>query len=237
MFKSNTPWSSISDLMSGLMMVFLLISVSYAYQVTEQSQTLVDQSEQLSRQNEQISEIITEWEDYRSLIYSELVKEFGSSLVDWEAEIDEETLSVRFNNPTLLFAAGRADISAEFDLILKDFWPRYISVMTQYQQVIREVRIEGHTSSEWGSASLDESYFRNMALSQSRTRSALQKCYFYTPTNNLDWVRENVTANGMSFSKPIFNSNGTENPQLSRRVEFTVVIDSYKKLKEISEEL
>ena len=109
--------------------------------------------------------------------------------------------------------------------------------MTRYKTVIREIRIEGHTSSEWGNASLDDSYFRNMALSQSRTRTALQKCYFYTPAQNIEWVRGNVTANGMSFSKPVYNVDGTENPQLSRRVEFTVIIDSYKKLKEISEEL
>ena len=237
MFKNRTPWSSISDLMAALMMVFLFISVSYAYQVTEQSQTLVMQSEQLTERNQQITEIVAEWEDYRALIYSDLVQEFGGMLHEWEAEIDEDTLSVRFNNPSLLFAAGRADISPEFDLILEVFWPKYISVMTRYKTVIREVRIEGHTSSEWGNASLDDSYFRNMALSQSRTRTALQKCYFYTTAQNIEWVRGNVTANGMSFSKPVYNDDGTENPQLSRRVEFTVIIDSYKKLKEISEEL
>ena len=237
MFKNRTPWSSISDLMSALMMVFLFISVSYAYQVTKQSQTLIEQSEQLSDQNEQISEIVAEWEDYRALIYADLTSEFENDLRSWDAEVDEDTLSVRFNNPSLLFAAGRADISAEFDLILKDFWPRYISVMTSYQDVIREVRIEGHTSSEWGRASLDESYFRNMELSQSRTRAALQKCYFYTEPQHVEWVRGNVTANGMSFSNPVYNADGTENSLLSRRVEFTVVIDSYKKLKEISEEL
>ena len=223
--------------MAALMMVFLFISISYAYQVTEQSQTLVMQSEQLAERNQQITEIVAEWEDYRALIYSDLVQEFGSMLHEWEAEIDEDTLSVRFNNPSLLFAAGRADISPEFDLILGVFWPKYISVMTRYKTVIREIRIEGHTSSEWGNTSLDDSYFRNMALSQSRTRTALQKCYFYTPAQNIEWVRGNVTANGMSFSKPVYNVDGTENPQLSRRVEFTVIIDSYKKLKEISEEL
>lgn len=237
MFKNRTPWSSISDLMSGLMMVFLFISVSYAFQVTTQSEKLVEQSEQLTEQNAQISEIVSEWEDYRVLIYSDLVAEFGVDIQAWNAEIDEETLSVRFNNPTLLFAAGRADISEEFEDIIKNFWPRYIEVMSRYDSVIREVRIEGHTSSEWGGVSQDDSYFRNMALSQSRTRAALQKCYAHTPESRSQWVRSNVTANGMSFSKLIYNDDGTENSQLSRRVEFTVVIDSFKKLQEISEEL
>ena len=50
--KSSTPWSSISDIMAGLMMVFLFISVSYAYQVAEQAAVLKEQSEQLANQNE-----------------------------------------------------------------------------------------------------------------------------------------------------------------------------------------
>ena len=135
--------------MSGLMMVFLFISVSYAYQITKQSETLREQSEQLTQRNEQITEIVSEWEDYRILIYRDLQQEFSTELPRWNAEIDQETLAVRFNNPSLLFAAGRADISPEFADIIKDFWPRYVAVMLKYKSVIREVRIEGHTSSEW----------------------------------------------------------------------------------------
>ncbi len=224
--------------MSGLMMVFLFISVSYAYQITKQSETLREQSEQLTQRNEQISDIVSEWEDYRVLIYRDLQQEFSNELQEWNAEVDEETLAVRFNDPSLLFAAGRADISPEFASIIKNFWPRYVSVMLRYKSVIREIRIEGHTSSEWSrSTDLNQSYFRNMELSQARTRAALEKCYYTTPPEHINWVRNNVTANGMSFSSLVYNSDGSENAQLSRRVEFTVVVDSFKKLLEISEEL
>jgi len=235
--KSSTPWSSISDIMAGLMMVFLFISVSYAYQVAEQAAILKEQSEQLASQNEEITTLVSEWEDYNRLIYEDLIQEFGPQLALWNAEIGQETLSIRFKDPELLFRAGRSDISPQFQQILANFWPRYIAVLEKYDNVIREVRIEGHTSSEWSNADLSESYFRNMELSQSRTRAALQSCYGMTPSSNLAWVRENVTANGMSFSKLILNSDGTENAPQSRRVEFTIVVDSHTKLKEISEEL
>ena len=237
MFRKSTPWSSISDIMSGLMMIFLFISVSYAYIVAEQSEQLQEQSEQLRKQNEEITTLVTEWEDYNRLIYEDLNREFAPQLEEWNAEIEPETLSIRFKNPELLFRAGRSDIVPQFEKILEDFWPRYIRVLNKYDLVIREVRIEGHTSSEWGSATEGESYFRNMALSQSRTRAALQLCYGFTPEPLLSWVRGNVTANGMSFSKLVIDQDGAENASQSRRVEFTVVIDSYTKLKEISEEL
>ena len=109
--------------------------------------------------------------------------------------------------------------------------------MMKYDDAIREVRIEGHTSSEWLSASIDDSYFNNMRLSQSRTRAALEKCYFFTPASDADWVRRTVTANGMSFSRPILLITGEEDSVRSRRVEFTVVVDSHQRLEEISEEL
>ena len=201
MFKKSTPWSSISDIMSGLMMVFLFISISYAYVAAEQSKTLEEQAEQLREQNEQISGLVIEWEDYNRLIYEDLNSEFGEQLEAWNAEIQQDTLSIRFKDPEILFATGRSDISPKFREILQDFWPRYVRVLQRYDESIREVRIEGHTSSEWGSVSQDESYFKNMALSQSRTRSALQMCYSFTPSAFLPWVRGNVTANGMSFSK------------------------------------
>ncbi len=237
MFKKSTPWSSISDIMSGLMMVFLFISVSYAYVASEQSKTLEEQAEQLREQNEQISGLVFEWEDYNRLIYEDLNSEFGVQLEEWNAEIQQDTLSIRFKDPEILFATGRSDISPKFREILQDFWPRYINVLQRYDDSIREVRIEGHTSSEWGSVNQDESYFRNMALSQSRTRTALQTCYDFTPPDLLSWVRNNVTANGMSFSKLVIDANGNEDVEQSRRVEFTIVTDSLTRLKEISEEL
>lgn len=216
--------------MMALMMVFLFISVAYAYQTSKQSQILTDQQER-------ISHIVGEYEDYRQLIYEELQLKFGSRLEEWDAEIDESTLAFRFRNPSALFQPGQADITLEFEQILQQFWPEYIEIMIKYDPVIREVRIEGHTSSEWMNESTHGSYFNNMALSQARTRSALEKCYRFTPQINLRWVRSSVTANGMSFSRPILDSAGSEDPIRSRRVEFTVIIDHQQKLDEISKEL
>ena len=59
----------------------------------------------------------------------------------------------------------------------------------------------------------------------------------FTPAELLGWVRGNVTANGMSFSKLVIDEQGLEDVQQSRRVEFTIVTDSFTRLKEISEEL
>lgn len=223
--------------MTALMVVFLFISIGYSYQITKQSQKILDQSNQIEQRNNEISNIVSEWRDYKRLIYNDLLREFEDDLSVWNAEINEENLSIRFNNPSVLFEAGSSEISQEFNNILRDFWPRYISTVKKFDRYIREVRIEGHTSSEWENADLNEAYFNNMALSQSRTRAALQRCYYYTSQDDLPWIRSNVTANGMSSSRLIYNEDGTENIELSRRVEFTIVVDSNRKLQEITQEV
>lgn len=54
-------------------------------------------------------------------------------------------------------------------------FPRYLDVLLQFRDSIDEVRIEGHTNSAWNERSTsDEAYFKNMKLSQGRTRSVLE---------------------------------------------------------------
>ena len=50
-------------------------------------------------------------------------------------------------------------------------------------------------------------------------------------------MRSKVTANGMSFSRLAVDSAGFENPAASRRVEFTVIVDSRATLEEIGRAL
>lgn len=228
--KLSTPWSSISDVMAGLMMVFLFISVSYAFQVTQQAV-------ELEKTNKKISSIVAEYSDDRTVIYKSLMKKFGDRLDGWKATIDKDTLTLRFNDPALLFKPGSSELTDRFKAILGEFWVDYTEIIVYHSKSIREVKIEGHTSSEWTGASIEESYFNNMRLSQERTRSTLFACYQLTPENLQKLVRSFVTANGMSFSRRVLNEDGQEDLSRSRRVEFTIVVDSKSTLEELEGEL
>ena len=50
-----------------------------------------------------------------------------------------------------------------------------------------------------------------------------------------DWTVARITANGLSSSHLIFNKDGTENQELSRRVEFRIRTNAEKQLEEIAE--
>ena len=219
-------WIAVSDLMSGLMMLFLLIAVMYLVIV--------------ERKNDEIEQVVVLYEDLREELYQDLLAEFASDLPRWGAELDED-LRLRFTNTDLLFEEGESQLRPDFARILADFFPRYMAILSsaEYREDILEVRIEGHTSSSWSQASdSDDAYLRNMALSQERTRSALGYIMeLDAVAHEKDWLRQRLTANGLSSSQLILDAGGSEDADLSRRVEFVVVTDAETRLSTILQEL
>ena len=205
-------WISISDLMAGLMMIFMFIAISYMVKV--------------SLDAKQIQDIAKTYQLLQDDLYKDLLNEFRDDLPRWNAEIDRKTLSFRFIEPDVLFKRGKSEIRPRFKEILYDFFPRYVAILTQdkYRLDIEEVRIEGHTSSEWEGLTGLESYFENMDLSQNRTRSVLEYLMrLKVLSQSRNWLIKRVTANGLSYSRRKFiNGTTTEDTENSRRVEFRV---------------
>ena len=109
----------------------------------------------------------------------------------------------------------------------------------KYRESIEEIRVEGHTSSEW-SEEVDEetAYFHNMKLSQDRTRSVLQYCLSVIDDEQVGlWARRYITANGLSSSRLVYDAGGNENKEKSRRVEFRTKTAAEKKVVQILEEM
>jgi outer membrane protein OmpA-like peptidoglycan-associated protein len=224
--ENEEHWIAVSDLMSGLMIVFLLISVMYL--------VIVEQK------NEEIERVVVLYEDLREELYKDLYAEFEQDLPRWGAQLDED-LRLRFTNTDLLFELGESSLRNEFATIIDDFFPRYLAILSsdQYRDEIKEVRIEGHTSSAWSQAEdSDEAYMRNMALSQARTRSALGYIIdLEAVSHEKQWLRERLTANGLSSSQLITRGDGSEDEDRSRRVEFVVVTDAETRLSTILQEI
>jgi outer membrane protein OmpA-like peptidoglycan-associated protein len=215
-------WIAVSDLMSGLMMVFMLIAITY----------LVI----LERKNREVQQEVILYEDLRDALYADLDREFSADMQRWGSELGTD-LAFRFTNTDLLFEEGESDLKPDFVTILQDFFPRYLRILNseKYREDVSEIRIEGHTSSSWGEArNSDDAYMRNMALSQERTRSTLGFILdLDSVVDQKDWLREHLTANGLSSSKLIIDGSGNEDPQRSRRVEFIVKTDAEARIASI----
>lgn len=238
LFKSGqedmeTQWISISDIMTVLMIIFLFVSILYMKRIQQQVQ-------KLRQVNEAVREINKEYIDYKEVIYDSLKREFKEDLKKWEAELQKDPIVIRFLSPDIMFHSGKSDIQPRFKKILHDFCPRYFSVLSRFQKIIEEIRIEGHTSFEWeGAATKTEAYFKNMKLSQGRTRSVLQYC---VTIKNLkmgikNWATKHLTANGLSSSKPLCSVDGDNCRIRNRRVEFRAQINREEVLDRINRNL
>lgn len=216
--NDDNQWLPISDLMSGLMTLFLFIAISLVLQVRQTAE---------------------KYKDTKQAIYQALMQEFEKDLNKMGADIDQKTLTFVFNSPDILFETGQSTIKPSYAHTLNNFFPRYMKVVDKYKSYIQEVRIEGHTSSEWTyGASMDTAYFENMRLSQERTRAVLHHVYHIHEVQKYrPWIKENLAAVGLSSAKTIKDSQGTENKEQSKRVTFRIITNADEQLNQITGEL
>lgn len=223
--QEGSHWLTVSDLMAGLMMVFLFIALALMRDAFSE--------------RDKIKKIAVAYKENQVAIYQALVTEFSKDLERWNADIIEETLTFTFKSPDVLFETGETILNQKYKALLLDFFPRYIEVLEPFRLSVSEVRIEGHTSSVWkGAVNAQEAYFNNMALSQGRTRSVLDFIYNIEKTvQSRPWIKSNFAAVGLSSSKLIYrqdpDGHQVEDRARSRRVGFRVITNSDIQIKRI----
>lgn len=220
--NKDEHWIPLSDLMTGLMMIFMLVAIAFMIQVEAQAQ--------------KVKNVALLYDEMRGQLYLDLKKEFEADLPRWGATLSPD-LSIRFEEPEVLFKTGEAIVTPRFQAILADFFPRYVTILSseKYRASIEEVRIEGHTSSKWASWSTDDdAYFKNMKLSQDRTRTTLEWALLLTEIQPVKpWLRSRLTANGLSSSRIRTHEDGSENSDASQRVEFRVRTNAEERIGQI----
>ncbi|MEA2051174.1 MAG: TolC family protein [Campylobacterota bacterium] len=165
--------------------------------------------------------------DPRSVIYDDIKNEFKTDFDIWGVEFNKKKFIIRFTKDEFLFQKGSVRTSELFNVILQDFSPRYIAILSKHKDKIEKIIIKGHTSSENKKGnSVQSKYERNLILSQERADKVLS----YTINlesddiqNNIEWLEEKIAARGFSSSELIYNKDGSENKELSRRIEFQVI--------------
>lgn len=202
---------SISDMMSALCFIFVLVCVVLVFQLKKASEGYVKMQDQL---------------------YLELTKEFEADFDKWNAEIDRENLLIRFKDPTVLFLPDSALLRDGYKLILDDFFPRLVEILSNpnYKDSIEEIRIEGHTA-ENAYVDTNQDYRDGMELSQRRTREVLFYCLQTNYGEKNKWITDKIIAIGYSKAKPI-KVNGKIDWNASRRVGIRIKTNSDKIIKE-----
>ena len=233
--QKGEHWIPLSDLMTGLMLMFLLIAVIFMLRVERDSVDLKKarhaaemQAQIAETQAERLKRVAVLYNDTREQLYSDLLKEFETDLLKWRAELDKD-LAIRFEEPEGQFPNGSSVLQPKFKAVLDTFIPRYVHILAseKYKSSIEEIRIEGHTSSAWGQQPALDAYFSNMDLSQKRTLKTLQYIFAIPEIEKLQgWMKEKITANGLSSSRLRFLPNGSEDQKGSQRVEIRVRLNA-----------
>lgn len=206
----NSEWMSISDMMSGLMLIFLFIAIGFMIEVESEKESM--------------KAIAISYRDTKADLNEVLYSEFEDNLKEWNAVITTQN-SIVFASPEVLFEVSSSEIRPAFKSVLDEFFPRYMKILntSEYKDNIEELRVEGHTSDTWkDSQTKEEIYLKNMKLSQSRAYNILKYCYSLNAEDikeNRAWLEKHFRANGMAFSKLVEKDK-------ARRVEFRVVLKS-----------
>lgn len=232
MAKHNI-WMSVSDLMTGLMVIFLFIAIAYI---------------QLFTQN---ANDITEFADARSRLHDKLINKFAADTARWQMTIGTD-LSVRFTNVDVLFPKGSFELTPDFCEILDEFLPRYFEILLadSLRNSISEVRIEGHTDPSAANLHGLDPYMFNLELSQKRANSVLDYYRHSESFANLSNEDKKLlefwfTANGLSYGHTL-NSEGEltllsldSEPDFdrSRRVEIRIITTSEEMIDEFVEKI
>jgi outer membrane protein OmpA-like peptidoglycan-associated protein len=132
-------WIPLSDLMTGLMMMFMLVALIFMVHVQREAKKAEQRAAIATAQADEIESIAKIYNEMRDQLYRDLLSEFSDDLPKWGAQLDRD-LSIRFKEPDVLFDNNVASLKPRFMAILTDFFPRYVKVLIsgQYQDRSRK---------------------------------------------------------------------------------------------------
>lgn len=239
------PWMSVSDIMTGLMVIFLFIAVAYISETQEQNHELEQLSTSLRTKQDSIAQIMAQFRDNRIALYRAIQEEFATDFDRWGAEIDSTTLTIRFNGEATKFDPGKDYIPRGFKQVLDDFLPRYLAILTdsKFKDDIQEVKIEGHAFQSV------QGYTTILAGSQKRARNVLLYLRGHQSFKNLPAAARQelefkLTTTGMGYGRMIDRdgqyvqvSGAPPCDYCSRRVEFTIITATERVLEKVGGQL
>lgn len=190
-------------------------------------QTLLDsQRELMDQQQVKIEALI----GVRTQLIQTLSQELRKANLDMVP--DPQTGAITMKG-AVLFDSGSDKLKESGMALLDSFMPVYVRTLMaeENRDFVGEIIIEGH-------ADTDGDYLLNLDLSQRRALAVTTYCLadgfggFTAQEQAL--LRNIMTANGRSWSNPIYNADGTIDKEASRRVEFKFRLKDDEMIDEMS---
>jgi len=193
---------SISDLMTALLLVFILILSGISLKLAEQQE-----------ENKKYLDTISAQQEAKRRIIAQLKGEMDQ----FDIEVDPKTGAIRIKE-AILFEFGKFELKEKGKEFLDKFIPRYVEILFAKKEIreqIGQVIIEGHTDNIGD-------YLYNMKLSMDRAYNVVFYVYSeeFTDFDYNDILIKKLSADGRSFANPISENDTIEGRRRNRRVEF-----------------
>ena len=238
----DSIWLPVSDLMSVLMLIFLIILMTLLIRNINST--------------DEVEKLRNNLANCKNIISTALIEKFNEDfkyLGENKVKLVQDELLIKFINfDRWLFDEQKFDPNPEFkDFLIDRFYPKLIShfsneITENIKNLgceIKKINIDGHSSSEWGKdTSPDLAFINNMNLSQQRAKSVLSLAIFNINSFSEDeklWIQKRITANGLSSAnlEYIDEAKTIEDKVKSRRVEFKIVLNTDEFLNEIDKKV
>lgn len=206
--EGNIFWTTMSDLLLGLAIIFMVLFVlamtGFTQDTVKQKQTQMEASK-------------------------ELVEKLKEANID--ATVDEMTGDVKISDLEL-FDLNSYELSANGKLYLNKLIPIYVENIFENAELesnITNIVVQGHTDSQqYANLSTEnEQYVKNMTLSLQRANSVAEYI-FKTNFNPIydEKLRKMLVVEGRSYSDPVL-VDGVEDFDKSRRVELKLKVKTF----------
>ena len=183
--------------------------------LTEKEAALADAQARLAEQQDALAAQARRIDDLIG-VRSNIIRDLSVSLsaADLKATVDPNTGDIVLDS-AVFFETARSEIRQEGKDLLDRFIPVYLNVLLSedYRDYLGEIIIEGHTDSAG-------EYIPNLRLSQNRALAVAIYCLGIVNGSQRTMLQDILTAKGRSSSDLVFNADGSENKDASRRVEF-----------------
>ena len=185
---------------------------------------LADQQLALTTQARRIDDLIG--------VRTTMIRDLSSALKknNLKATVDPNSGDIMLDS-AVFFETNQSVIKPEGRALLDAFIPVYLEVLLrdEYADYLGEIIIEGHTDSSG-------SYNKNLKLSQDRALQVALYCLDMPALSSaqVQKLQQILTAKGRSYSDLVYDENGRENADASRRVEFKFSLKDSEMIEEMN---
>ncbi len=206
--EGNIFWTTMSDLLLGLAIIFMVLFVlamtGFTQDTVKQKQTQMEASK-------------------------ELVEKLKEANID--AKVDPMTGDVKISDLEL-FDLNSYELSANGKLYLNKLIPIYVENIFENAELesnITNIVVQGHTDSQQyvNVSTENEQFVKNMTLSLQRANSVAEYIFKTNFNPNYDEkLRKMLVVEGRSYSDPVL-VDGVEDFDKSRRVELKLKVKTF----------